>query len=531
MTTKKEYFYDPLYDFISFEESSGDLLDFFDVEGGFTSTHSSSITSQFKKKYILPFIDTYEFKRLNFLRQSGLAFLAFPSATHTRYAHSIGCCNLGYIACQQITIEELSPNDRIPMGGEITLIDWLDSSERNWREEFLVALLLHDIGHFPFSHTLESNSILWECFEHKITHEDLACSLIHGSKNLDQSGREIYDLFRKYYDAKYNVSDIDSLDCRFISDLISEYSTLDANILCYLISGDEKYCKQYDGNKIIELQVLHALVSGLLDLDRIDHYRRDGFFTGLKLGSDLNYTGLFCGMKLVYWKGSNANFHMCLSRNAIGHALTLLHSKERLTHDCFEDTRNIAYGAMLHHALNIFLEVNLQEQKYDHNQIEKCVNLLFTTDDELLQLLLESKNPYICEIILRIKNQKPYTFITRKEIDMSVYPIGIKKFKTKLLESFNVDSKEFKDSDILFVHSKIPKPGRMPSNEWMNLEYLYDDGESGGTNLLNTSDYQAQLSYFQQKQRKLTTTVWFFTPNKRNKAVLLEKLNKYFHHE
>lgn len=530
--TKKKFFYDPLYDFISFEDPTGDLLDFFNVKGGFASKHTSTISSQFKKKYILPFIDTYEFKRLNFLRQSGLAFLAFPSATHTRFAHSIGCCNLGYIACQQITIEELSVNNTTSIGGEKTLIDWLDNDDRNWREEFLIALLLHDVGHFPFSHTLESNSMLWECLQNKITHEELACALILGEKNHIKTNQDIYSYFRKFYESKYGVCDIEELDCRFIADLVNENIAIDTNVLCYLISGDDEFCNLVPENKRLELKVLHALVSGLLDLDRIDHYRRDGYFTGLKLGSDLNFTGLFCGMKLVYWKdGTNHSFHLCLSRNAIGHALTLLHSKERLVHDCFEDTRNIAYGAMLHRAINLYLGITLQKQVLNKEQLGKCFEIFLSTDDELLLLLLNSDNQEIREIVLRIKNQKPYTFIARKEIEMSKYGESLKKFKLNLIEFLNMDSEKFVESDILFIHSKIPKQGRAPSAEWMNLEYLYDDSENGGINLLNINDYQAQISYFQQKQRKLTTTFWFFTPHIRKKEILLQKLNNYFQHE
>jgi len=539
--SRTKHFYDPLYDFITFEEDNTDLLEFFAVDGGFTSKHSSIISSNFKAKLIIPFINTYEFKRLNFLRQSGFAFLVFPSATHNRYSHSIGCCNLGYLACQQISIEEHQDTRLLR---RLSLLDWLDSPERLWREEFLIALLLHDIGHFPFSHTLESNSELWECFSKKLTHESLACTIILGKNNnpssnpgssikyndnIFQTHQNLYDVIRDIWNNKCKIDDF-NLDCRFIADVIRENHKIDRNVLCYLISGEEYFRDQVPDERKIELDVLHALVSGLFDLDRIDHYRRDGFFTGLKLGSDLNYTSLLNGMKFVYWKERrNDTFHLCLTRQAIGDALTLLHSKERLSYDCFEDTRNIAYGVMLHRAVNLFLGVTEEEKQiFDNNQIRYSLELFLATDDELLHVLYACDNPEVKEIILRIKNQLPFDFITQIDIDASQYPTSMKVLKAEMIDFFNREGNEITSSDIFFMHSKNPKLKNYPNREWMNLEYLYDDSENGGNNLHNIKAYEAQIAYFQAKQNILTTKFWFFTPNRRKREKLLHLLSAYF---
>lgn len=77
---------------------------------------------------------TWQFQRLFFLRQLGLAYLVYPAATHTRGLHSIQC---------------LHEADRI------LSTQGLESADKSAKSAIRMAALLHDIGHAPFSHTLE----------------------------------------------------------------------------------------------------------------------------------------------------------------------------------------------------------------------------------------------------------------------------------------------------------------------------------------------------------------------------------------
>src|SRR3954468_8598217 len=82
-------------------------------------------------------IDTPAFQRLRYVRQLGLAFLVYPGATHSRFEHALGT----------------SPLPRRPLG----LFEEHPDFSTLGRECRLVrvAALLHDIGHYPFSHALE----------------------------------------------------------------------------------------------------------------------------------------------------------------------------------------------------------------------------------------------------------------------------------------------------------------------------------------------------------------------------------------
>jgi len=180
MKVVRRDFYDPLYDFVTFEEAAhAEPRDIF--RHGFTrkgvATHGESISPHNDAKAVLPFLDTPELARLSFLRQSDLAFLVYPSASHTRFAHAIGSCYLGFVASQRVAVNR-GMSFEANLAAEY-LSSFLEST--GLREEFYLALLLHDTGHFPFSHALENNRDFWEAFGQELCHEDTACQLIEGS--------------------------------------------------------------------------------------------------------------------------------------------------------------------------------------------------------------------------------------------------------------------------------------------------------------------------------------------------------------
>lgn len=147
------------------------------------------------------------------IRQLGLTSFVYPGANHTRFQHALGA---GYLMTQAIEVIRSK-------GHEIT---------QEEAEAAISAILLHDIGHGPFSHSLE-NSII-----QGISHEELSL-LFMEELNSELEGR---------------------LD------------------LCLEIFKGE-YSKTF----------LHQLISGQLDVDRLDYLKRDSFFTGVTegvIGSD-----------------------------------------------------------------------------------------------------------------------------------------------------------------------------------------------------------------------------------------------------
>lgn len=156
---------------------------------------------------LLDLIDHPYFQRLRRIRQLGLAPYVYPGALHTRFHHALGALHL-----MQEAIEVLRSKD-----AEI-------SDEE--AEAVSAAILLHDIGHGPFSHALEHTLV-------DMHHEDI-------------SGFFMEELNREF----------------------NGRLTLAIEIF------QDKYPKKF----------LHQLVSGQLDMDRMDYLNRDSFFTGVSEG-------------------------------------------------------------------------------------------------------------------------------------------------------------------------------------------------------------------------------------------------------
>ena len=111
-------------------------------------------------------IDTPAFQRLRYVRQLGLAFLVYPGATHSRFEHALGTYHL---ARRVFTLLEDQP--------DFALVDREDVQLTR------LAALLHDIGHYPFSHALEEIGAMH--------HEDVARPLICEGEVAEALRREL----------------------------------------------------------------------------------------------------------------------------------------------------------------------------------------------------------------------------------------------------------------------------------------------------------------------------------------------------
>lgn len=160
------------------------------------------------KKLIMDLIQTPEVQRLRRIRQLGIGHLVFPGAEHTRFGHALGA-----MALMQDALSSL-----IEKGTPIA------------HEESMAAMaaaLLHDIGHGPFSHTLEHE------FISHFNHEDMSRVMIVA---LNERMGGCLDLALEIFDGTY------------------------------------------------ERPFFHQLVSSQLDMDRLDYLRRDSFYTGVVEG-------------------------------------------------------------------------------------------------------------------------------------------------------------------------------------------------------------------------------------------------------
>ena len=158
---------------------------------------------------ILQIIEHPFYQRLRRIHQMAMAHLVYPGAVHTRLHHSLGAYHLMRCALQELTGKGL----------DITMEE---------QQAAKIAILLHDIGHGPFSHALENEMV------EGMHHEEISLLIIKEmNKQFDGRLQMAIDMFTDNYPKKF----------------------------------------------------LHQLVSGQLDVDRMDYLTRDSFFTGVIEGA------------------------------------------------------------------------------------------------------------------------------------------------------------------------------------------------------------------------------------------------------
>ena len=165
------------------------------------------------QEIIFDVIEHPYFQRLRRIKQLGMTHLVYPGALHTRFHHVLGAMHLMSKAVATIRRK----------GHEIT-----EEEEQG----VLLAILLHDIGHGPFSHALEHDIVIG------VSHEEISGFFI--------------DKLSKEFDGELDIA---------------------------LTIFNNKHPKKF----------LHQLVSSQLDMDRMDYLNRDSFYTGVSegiIGSD-----------------------------------------------------------------------------------------------------------------------------------------------------------------------------------------------------------------------------------------------------
>ena len=326
------------------------------------------------------------FQRLRRITQLGLSYLVYPGAYHTRFHHALGCMFLMEKAILQIRNK----------GHKISLEE---------EEALKIAILLHDIGHGPFSHALE-NSIA-----NNISHEDLS--------------KLFMEKLNKEFDGKLSLS---------------------------IQIFNNKHPKKF----------LHQLVSSQLDMDRLDYLKRDSFFTGVtegNIGTEriinmldvvndqlvIEEKGIYSiekfliARRLMYWQ-------VYLHKTVISVENTLIKILKRAK-QLIQNGENIFSSS----ALKIFLKNNFivndfkenddileSFSKLDDHDIYSCIKEWSYHDDFILSSLSD-----------RILNREPLKIKTQNE---KFIEKEIDKLKQEVAEKYNIS---IKDTNYLVFTDKV----------------------------------------------------------------------------
>jgi HD superfamily phosphohydrolase len=258
----------------------------------------------------LRLVDTRAFQRLRYVRQLGLAYLVYPGATHTRFEHALGTWHLA-----GRTLELLQARGDLKPGQA--------------REARIVAVaaLLHDIGHYPFSHALEEIGA-----PH---HEDVAGALL--------TRGEIAEVLHDAIDEEAPAQ---------VVELIRGKST----------------------------STLQGLISGSLDLDKIEYLKRDALMCGVTYG-EIDVDRLIHSLTLVH--------DPVTGRQTVGVSEKGLSALESLLFAKYQMYRNVYW----HHAVRSATAMYKRLVADAIDQGALSVGTLASFSDEALLHQLEERAP------------------------------------------------------------------------------------------------------------------------------------------
>lgn len=242
-------------------------------------------TMQFRSdedRWIKPIINHPLFQRLRHIKQLGLSDFVFPGAMHTRFNHSLGCC---YIALQIANKLQLSDEQRHTVG---------------------LSALLHDVGHGPFSHTLE------QLFQDSvIRHEEWTPMFLQA-------------IGKRYGFAEQLFQDM--------QDIIMHRQT--------------------------EQSLLADIVSSQLDADRFDYLLRDSHFCGVKYG-EYDFRWLLHCLTIISHDGQQ---RLGITHKGIGVVEQYLNARRLMMRNIYFHAKKVAMELLLIRFLKRYAKRFLQDK-------------------------------------------------------------------------------------------------------------------------------------------------------------------------
>ncbi|XP_053684845.1 deoxynucleoside triphosphate triphosphohydrolase SAMHD1 homolog [Sabethes cyaneus] len=348
--------------------------------------------------YVREIVDTPQFQRLRNLKQLGVSSSAFPCSTHTRFEHCLGVC---YLAGKLLrTLEKNS-------GIQISDIH---------RKCVMLAALLHDVGHGPFSH-------MWENFVHSgsdkdWTHEqsscDMACQLF--ADNNIQLSQESYE---HYYAEQ---------------------------LICALITGNQEALRTLLTPDTIFLAEIVHNKHFKLDVDKWDYLLRDLFYLNGVVCIDTSFAQLFDHARVVRRKdgGTNIGYRAADYRLVV----QLFEARAKLHIECYQHGTVLGLQRMIIDGLTLAEKCGfrLKGEKISEAHLSPSVYLYL--DDGIINLIEFSDSAKLQpaqQLLDRVRQRRLYRLV-----HISSQPQNI--------EGLN---KRFATDEFFQLHKKIPYASEM----------------------------------------------------------------------
>lgn len=277
-------------------------------------------------------LDTVEMQRLRRIRQLGFSYLVYPGANHTRFEHSLGAYHLMNILLERLNVA------------------------KEEEQELLVASLIHDTGHGPYSHATEP---LIKKFTDK-GHEEIE-SMIFADRDEDKDAESTAPTILK---------------------VVEDYRLDKREIIGYIKGEKQIFFRKRDFSRIL---------NGEIDIDKMDYLVRDSYYTGVAYGVVDNIR-LIQG--LDFFKGE-----VVITEKGILPAEYLLFSRLLMQPTVYNHHTSRIAQLMFLNALEDFIE-----------SIESATTITIAMirrmDDSEINIALRNANSYPKEIMTRINERR-----------------------------------------------------------------------------------------------------------------------------
>lgn len=356
----------------------------------------------------LKLINTAAFLRLQQVKQLGFVYRVWPGATHSRYEHSLGCYHLAVRALRSLLLRGTN-------GG-------LDGVSTSSIQTLVVAALLHDIGHYPFSHTIE----------------DLGYPIIHHEK----VGRSIIE--------KSEIATILERDYRLSPERVADF--IDPPKSKSLPPDDE---------------LLSHLLSGALDIDKLDYLPRDARACNVAYGG-VDVSRLLSALRIQ----SDTHGERCLvvTHKGISPLHSLLHARQEMFDNIYWHHTSRAFQVMLVRAVYDALTA----------QAITAEQLMGLTDAALLTLLESTSMPPSSRALaLDLELRRPYKVALEvsppagslfRRLEALFWDPGRRRSVEQKLaaELATLLGTEVADYEVLL---EVPRPEKWEMDVWISYEH------------------------------------------------------------
>ncbi len=353
-------------------------------------------------------INTPEFLRLQRVKQLGFVYRIWPGATHTRYEHSLGCYHLALRALRALLQREANGG---LYGVEISSVQTL-----------VVAALLHDIGHYPFSHTIE------ELGHPIVFHEQVGRSIIENS--------EVATILERDY----------HLSPARVADFIDPPKT-------GLAHPDD--------------ELLSHLLSGALDIDKLDYLPRDARACNVPYGG-VDVSRLLGSLRVH--ANVNGQRGIVVTHKGVSPLHSLLHARQEMFDNIYWHHTSRTMQVMLMRAVHDALAADaLQAQQLvgldDSSLLVLLANSQMPVSSRVLAEALELRRPY--KTVLEISRLAGLLF---RRLDALFWDSERRRRVEQQLaaELATALETEIADYEILF---DIPRPEKWEMDVWISFDH------------------------------------------------------------